>query len=112
MRPEAGSASWRAAGFHRCARSVCPRQVPARPAVADHGVHVPGSHTGLGLTHTDRHLDPHLDIFLQSRVFWRRVTGESEALTAGAAVLWVRQGVVSTQHRPSATSEDGADSGQ
>lgn len=72
---------------------------------------MPGSHAHAH-THSHTPLAPHLDIFLQSRVFWRRVTGDSEALTAGAAVLWVRQGVVSTQHRPSATSEDRETAGQ
>lgn len=78
---------------------------------------MPGSHTGLGITytwrthinmqrhahrhtHTEMHRDthtdtltyahtqtPHLDILFQSKVFWRKVTGESEALTAGEAVL-------------------------
>lgn len=46
--------------------------------------------------HRDTHTDtltytytqtPHLDILFQSKVFWRKVTGESEAFTAGEAVL-------------------------
>lgn len=77
----------------------------------DHGMHVPASHSiscshvhRVG-THTHTHTS-HLDTCFQSKVFWRKVTGELAALVGGAAVLCVRQGVVSTQHKPSATSEE------
>lgn len=35
----------------------------------------------------DTHTHTHLIALLQLKVFWRRVTGESEALTAGAATV-------------------------
>ena len=35
----------------------------------------------------DTHTHTHLIALLQSKVFWRRVMGESEALTAGAAAV-------------------------
>lgn len=116
--PEAGSASQGTAGFHGSVPAPCAHpQVPAGLAVTGHGFHMAGSHVHGEDTHaypctcTRAHVHmctTHLDILFQSRVFWCKERGESEAaLTAGAAVLWVRQGVVSTQHRPSATSVEG-----
>lgn len=35
----------------------------------------------------DTHTHTHLIALLQSKVFWRRVTGESESLTVGAAAV-------------------------
>lgn len=56
-----------------------------------------------------RHTHTHLDALFQSKVFWRKVTGEPEVVhgderAVDAGVFCARQGVVSTQHRPSATS--------
>ena len=62
----------------------------ARLVVTGHGFHVLGSRAGLGLIHswrTHTHTHTHLIALLQSKVFWRRVTGESEALIAGAAAV-------------------------
>ena len=46
------------------------------------GLYIHGGHT-----HTHTHTHTHLIALLQSKVFWRRVTGESESLTAGAAAV-------------------------
>ena len=60
----------------------------ARLVGTGHSFYVLGSRAGLGLIHSWRtHTHTHLIALLQSKVFWRRVMGESEALTAGAAAV-------------------------
>lgn len=46
--------------------------------------HWSGVHAFMWDTHTQ---PPHLGTLFQSKAFWRKVTGESGALTARAAVL-------------------------
>lgn len=92
MSTEAESVSQGAVGFHRSASALnVPSRVSAGLAVTDHGYPLPGSNTGFGLTlswdtHTHKHTT-YLDTLFQSKVFWRKVTGEAGALTAGVVVL-------------------------
>jgi hypothetical protein len=64
-------------------------------------------------TCTYAHTNTYLDTLFQSKVFWRKVTGEpglvqGDGWDVGAGMFCARQGVVSTQHRPSATSMNGS----